>query len=681
MAIHRLKHSFTAGELHPLMDARVDFARYNNGCKILLNMQSTVQGPVTRRNGFKFIYDLTSLGLDIADPRVRIIPFVFNELQAYTLIFFMHTDGDTRMVIATQEGLVVHPDPVDTYCPPDPYTVAYTGLAAYNIPIDIAAAGDVVVKHTASDGTETDLTLTTHYTVVINTDPTADVITVTSGPSSSDGTLDFYLVNQASPGDVVTLVLPATWDIDIFDWAQSADEMYIAQSGLTPYAIKRYGHACWSLNELGFTDAPSVWSSDNGWPERLSFHQQRLAYGASTVSRQTVWMSKAGDFLDFGVSAPLVDADSVSFTLDSGTQNKIAWMASRKALNVGTIGNEWTVSGNNQAALTPSNIWSQPQTKIGGAFLKPLVVANATIFIDRHNRTVYEFVYDYNQDSFTTSDVTILAPHLTELYNITDWSYKDTPDKTVYATRSDGIILGLTYQRQHEVVAWHRLVTDGKFKKLTTIPGDREDELWTIVNRTIDGVEKYYLEKMAPNAYTEVASDYKFFDSYLEYSGTATSTITGLDHLEAKTVKVTAGGAVHPDRVVTSGEIELNAEYTDVTIGLGFTSEVWPNLAEVPQDDGAGFGRMQRLVKVYLSLYRSLGCIIGRVDEEGNEVTEEIPFRVPANLTGQSPPLFTGIKNIDFLEGADRDYKYFIRQTSQLPLTVRSVTDIVEITK
>ena len=122
MAIHRLKHSFTAGELHPLMDARVDFARYNNGCKILLNMQSTVQGPVTRRNGFKFIYDLTSLGLDIADPRVRIIPFVFNELQAYTLIFFMHTDGDTRMVIATQEGLVVHPDPVDTYCPPDPYT-------------------------------------------------------------------------------------------------------------------------------------------------------------------------------------------------------------------------------------------------------------------------------------------------------------------------------------------------------------------------------------------------------------------------------------------------------------------------------------------------------------------------------------------------------------------------------
>ena len=113
MGFYRLKHSFTAGELTPLMDVRVDFERYKNGCRSLQNMVCATQGPAVRRPGFKFVFDLMTIGLDPANPIVRMIPFVFNELQAYVMVFYMHTDGDPRVVFATtaadgEDGLVVY---------------------------------------------------------------------------------------------------------------------------------------------------------------------------------------------------------------------------------------------------------------------------------------------------------------------------------------------------------------------------------------------------------------------------------------------------------------------------------------------------------------------------------------------------------------------------------------------
>ena len=356
-------------------------------------MESLTQGPATRRSGFRYIYDINSIGLDTTNPLVRLIPFTFNEDQAYALLFYMHTDGDIRMVIGDQEGLVVYSNPVPDFCPPIPYEVAYTGIGTYDIPIDIGASIEVEVRHTAADDTETVLVETTDYTITINADPTADTINVTGGPTDSAGTLDFYLKTTASPGDIVTLTFPTGWDIENFDWAQSADEIYIAQSGLPPHVIKRHGHTCWEIVELTFTDQPVDWSDDYGWPERVTFHQQRLVYAANLLKRQTVWMSKAGSFYDFGQSGTIVDSDAVSFTLDSGTQNKIVWMLSGKSLNIGTIGNEWTVTGSTRAALTPENILAQRQTNNGSEANKALMVGITTLFVEKYGRVINEFVY------------------------------------------------------------------------------------------------------------------------------------------------------------------------------------------------------------------------------------------------------------------------------------------------
>jgi hypothetical protein len=120
--------------------------------------------------------------------------------------------------------------------------------------------------------------------------------------------------------------------------------------------------------------------------------------------------------------------------------------------------------------------------------------------------------------------------------------------------------------------------------------------------------------------------------------------------------------------------------YHHVVVGLKYVTEIRPYLMDIPQRDGTSFGRMQRVVNLDINFYDSLGVIIGRNDSEDGDVhLEEIPFRVPGNLTGNPVPLFNGEKHISYPEGFDRNTEYFIRQEQPLPMTILGVVDTVEV--
>lgn len=610
MPTYKSKHNFTAGEVSPLLFGRSDFERFKNGCRKLTNMLVLSQGPVTRRSGFEYIASLSELGIDPLNPKVRLVDFIFNEDQAYCLVFFEHTSGVVRCVFAVNKGLIVYPDPPPTECP----------------------AGTPIVPALVA-------------------------------------------------GDVMYIDMPAGWDIDTFDYAQSGDYMYFAQGGLAPYTLVRNGLYCWTVELPTFVDQPANWSIINGWPETVTFIQQRLAFGGSTLDRQTIWMTRAGDFSSFAISSPLVDADAVTFTLDSGTQNKILWMQTVKKLHVGTVGDEWVVGGNGQTTITTSGVLSENPTNQGSQRTRPLRIGLATMFLERHGRVINEFLFDYNYDSNKAVDMTILAPHLTDDFSYTRWAYQKTPSSIVWCVRSDGALNGLTYQKQHNVIAWHPHDTQGAFKDVCSIPGvDREDDLWTVVMRVVEGVDMYYLEKMATQFKGTAAIEGNFLDSFLRYEGASTDTISGLDHLEGLEVYILADGAVHPPRTVVGGSITLLYESTNVLVGLYFESEVNPLIEEVmSRDNGGSTTKVQRILQYRLSLYKSLGFEMGTYDIDGNERSEEKPFRTPLDLTGQALPLFTGIYTSDGFEGSDEKAEYFIRQRQPLPLTIIGVVDYIEV--
>lgn len=604
--IHRLKHNFTAGEISPLTSKLVDFSRFKNGCHRLENMIPLTQGPVTRRVGFEFIYDLTLLGLDLNHLKVVQIPFTHDEELEYNLILFNHVSGTPRLVVAIAGGLVVYPDPPPTECP----------------------AGTPI-----------------------------------SPPVSA--------------GDVVYIDLP-NFEIDKLDYAQSGDELFIAQPGLQPHVLTRYSHYCWTLSSVTFANQPTDWSTTNGWPETVVFFQQRLLFACNTLRPHTVWASKAGDYLNFTTGTN--DDDALTFTLDSGTQNKIMWLAAKKALNIGTLGNEWTVTGATSHAITPTNILAKLQSNRGSSKVKPLSVNFTTIFTERFGRTVEEFIYDYMFDSYKTVDMSVLAPHITEKFSLIDWAYQQVPHSIIWMVRSDGELIGLTYQREQKVVGWHRHPSDAVMMSVncTSSKTRREDELWVIVKRTIDGNEKIYLEKKAAEFISDDAIDSVFLDSYSVFSGASVNVIHGLYHLEGKTVSILADGATHPDRVVSSGTVELNNFYSHIVIGLPYKSVVEPVLQELNVETGTSVGRYEGIAYLDLSLYRSLGCKIGRCDSEDGDYEEVIPFRRPYDKTGSRLPLFSGVKHVNYPESYDRDARYYISQEQPLPLTILAITDIFE---
>ena len=114
---------------------------------------------------------------------------------------------------------------------------------------------------------------------------------------------------------------------------------------------------------------------------------------------------------------------------------------------------------------------------------------------------------------------------------------------------------------------------------------------------------------------TEVTADVlRDFTSTSAASGAwtlSTDTITGLDHLEGETVTILADGGTHPTRVVSSGQVTLDGQYTDVAVGLGYTQKMETLPIDYSSNTGTQLGSRSRVTEVTISFYESVGGKFG----------------------------------------------------------------------
>ncbi len=210
--------------------------------------------------------------------------------------------------------------------------------------------------------------------------------------------------------------------------------------------------------------------------------------------------------------------------------------------------------------------------------------------------------------------MTILAEHISES-GINQMSYQQEPNQIIWCVREDGRLVGLTYQREQQVVAWHQHIFGGAFgagiavcESIATIPtDDKEYQTWVIIKRTINGSTKRYVEYINTFDFTETDNTtFNFLDSQLSYSGSATTTITGLDHLEGQTVSVLANGSTHPDRTVTGGSITLARSATKVKVGLKYTSLLQTMRLDAGAQNGTSQAKTKRIFNISVRLYESV---------------------------------------------------------------------------
>ena len=283
---------------------------------------------------------------------------------------------------------------------------------------------------------------------------------------------------------------------------------------------------------------------------------------------------------------------------------------------------------------------------------------------------VKEITFDLDTDGLLGVDLTVLADHITR-GGLTDMIWQQEPELILWFVSANGELIGLTYDRANGTVGWHGHVLGGSgvVESITAIPSGAEDQVYLSVKLTINSATvRHIVFLKSINFGTDIADAF-FVDSGLTYSGSATTTITGLNHLEGETVQILADGSAHADKTVSGGSITLDRSATKVHIGLGFTSFVKTLRLEGGANDGTSQGKIKRIHGVTARFLDTVGA------ELGPETTslDRIPFRDSSMAMDTAVPMFTGDKEISFPAGYDNDAQVVIRQSQPLPMTVVAI--------
>lgn len=249
----------------------------------------------------------------------------------------------------------------------------------------------------------------------------------------------------------------------------------------------------------GAVAATELWSEGafsnvQGWPAAVCFYQGRIWFGGTDNRKQTIWGSKIDSFKNFGTSVPNVLAsDGVSYTLSSVEQNKIRWIAGEEALLIGTSGEEYSLRGaDNNAVSATSAPLIQVQSSIGSAYVQPRQVGGSLVFVSPERQRVYELSYDWRARGYAAEDLTRLNAKNTGATGraYTQIAYSQDPYRILWLP-NNGQIDCLIWEKQEEVQAWFERKPQedrlDQFLSAASVYGSDEDDVWVIYRNYITG--------------------------------------------------------------------------------------------------------------------------------------------------------------------------------------------------
>jgi hypothetical protein len=351
------------------------------------------------------------------------------------------------------------------------------------------------------------------------------------------------------------------------------------------------------------------------YPSCATYFQQRKVFAGSNTNPQTIWMTRPADYKNMDISNPSQASDAIVATVASNQVNAIKWLVPMNNLVILSSGGAWLMVGGaitSPVAVTPTNTIVVPQNYVGCADLPPIVINYDILYVQVKGSIVRDLAYNFWVNVYTGTDMSVLAQHLFFGHNMERWAYAEQPFYQVWIVRDDGILLSFTYLKEQDVYAWAHHDSFGNsgtdiFESVASIPEQQMsainmDSVYFVVQRTIPGINGgnpvKYVERMdgrmfLTNGVSDVTKAW-FVDCGLQYSGSPTTTISGLDHLNGATVSILADGSVQPQQMVVAGAITLQNAARRVTVGLPYQSQL-QTLCMEPEGMGyAGAGLQEK---------------------------------------------------------------------------------------
>ena len=727
---HRIQNSLNAGELSPRLSARDDFQRYENGVKEMTNFIPLPQGGARTRPGLQYvsrtkdngqpyligfqfsvtqayvievgdqymrffkdggrIFDLSGTATGMANNGAGLIR-VTSAAHGLTTNDYVEITGALGTVEANNEWKVTVIDANNFDLQGSTFTNAWTSGGAWTRPYSITTtyliadvpllrwvqtADTLYIVH--SSYAPRKLTRTGH------TAWTLSLVSFVDGPYMDTNITTTTLTPSAATGVGITITASATTGINNNTGFQTTDVgriiRMLSSTNVWGYVVITARASTTSITAdviltLTNTSARTGWrlgsfSNTSGWPQTVTFHEQRLAYGATTYEPQTVWFSTTGSYDDFtpsSTSGTITSDMGLTYRLgaDTGKVNVIRWLASGRRFLVGTVGEEFTLDGGNVAFSPSTPPIARAYTTYGSSAVQAVRAGSQTFFVQRSGRRLRGLTYDLQNDINKSPELSILAEHLLRGNSVTRMYFQQEPDYSLWIIRNDGVALTLTWDEDNEVLAWAEQRTLGTFKDVTVIPSTdlTADTPWFVMARTVGGTTKYFIE---------FATYDLDVDSGLSRTGSPTSTVTGLYHLIGQTVEVVGDGAVYDNQVVdSSGSVSLayggtsGPNASTIKVGLPRTPNPKIETLEPAYKDNGGTVRnkFKHWAFVEVALENTVGLTIN-----GNK---QLQYRTPADPMDTGLTSFTGVKRVANL-GRSRTGLLTFEQEVPLPATLLS---------
>lgn len=441
-------------------------------------------------------------------------------------------------------------------------------------------------------------------------------------------------------------------------------EQTITQAGNDHFYLRADSAFIADVDDVEVTT--TMFDDTDDYPRCVTFFEERLFFAATNNQPQTIWGSESGNYQTFvgGVD----DDDSIQYTIASDQVNVINWLSPSTSLIVGTAGGEFKMDGGSEPIVTPSAVSVQSVSTNGAAEgIKAVRISNVILFVQTAGKKLIEYKYDFKEDSYIGTNLTLISEHITG-DGISEIAYQREPDSIVWGVRpEDGTLVSMTYERNNEVIAWARHTVggvDAEVKSIACIPSPDglQDDLWAIIERTIDSSTVQYVEYLDAEAHG--------MDSFLKWDGSPTDTFTGADHLEGEEVVIIGDGALYPSETVSGGSFTIDGEDASVVYaGLSYDGELKTNKPNVEGQEGHSYGFIKGWNRIKLMVYDSLG---------GEINGQDLLLVDPQDKMGQGPNMYTGM--LDVTEcGWDDEAQIVIKQIYPFPFTLLMITGSLNI--
>lgn len=650
-----LQTNFVGGELSPRLYGRPDLARYADSVKQARDVVILQHGGARGRPGTDFIREVK----DSAN-FTRLIPFVYSSAQAYML---EHGDQYLRV----HQGTTYHVEVASPYTTAQiadvdwsqgadtmllthqqvtPYRLQRWGNTRWvleaapfsEMPFDAighyqstvvtlgATSGSTTATAAAAAWMPADVGRTISYlggqaTITAYTSSTVVDVTVTTAFTTTTLPANGWRLNgspqtQCTPGANSPIGALITATLAMAGWRSTDVGKFIRINGgvlkITTYSsttvvgarvqcemasASSAGVDAWTLESV-------VWNEVDGYPRCVSLHEQRLVFANTPAKPQTVWGSRIALYYDF--TPHVLDDDGYSFDLASDQVNPILGLVSGRDLVALTHAGTWAFAGGVEKPISPTNVRARLLAKTGADDARTEEVEDDLVYLQRARGVLRSLRYVPEVGSYDDDEASALFEHL--VVDMAGTTYQPTPERVLWAWRDDGSYLAITWARKQNNLRAAALCTPaggGVVECMTTIPEDGDDATYLIVRRTINGSTKRYIERINWDAHQDCR--------VVVTNSPASTTVSGLSHLEGKTVAAVADGVDLGDFVVSAGAITLPRAASSISVGLRYVPTLQLLQPEFGTGMGASLGSKTARGETRLLFKDTIGCNVNGV--------------------------------------------------------------------